>query len=152
MKPFVFFIFFSVFSLTTIGQNLTDLDQYPLSSKQDFINAEKKVIECANYLFLNPVKKDDLNRLTAAQFILKWMEGTDYTFNIDSSAVELTDGNDSLFAMYLAGMSKLVIENPDKKFTDEALHAEVTILLIDYCKVASNNCKPTKKMKKIMKE
>ncbi|UOX33717.1 hypothetical protein LXD69_16995 [Flavobacterium sediminilitoris] len=152
MKKNLFALLFTVVTTFSFAQNFTDLNDYPLSNVEDYKNAETKVVECATYLFSTPVKKDDLNRLSATQFILKWMEGSDYTFNIDSKMTELTDGNTDLFGMYLAGMSKVVIESPNKKLNDDEIRSEVTNMLVAYCKDASNNVKATKKLKQLMRE
>ena len=151
MKSLVYFLFLSLVSTTLFAQDLPDVDIIPLKTAQDYINAEPKVIACATYLFSTPVSKDNLNRINATQFVLNWMEGTDYTFSIDSKMTDLTDGNNDLFGMYLAGMSKVVLENKGKTLTDDEIHTQVTKMLIAYCKDESNKCKPTKKMKKEMK-
>jgi hypothetical protein len=150
MKSLVCLFFLSFVSTTLYAQELPDLTSIPLKIDADFKNAEPQVLACAAYLFSTPVSKDNLNRLTAVKFVLKWMEGTDYTFNIDSKVTDLTDGNNDLFGMYLAGMSKVVLENKGTALSDDAIHAQVTQLLIDYCKDESNKCKPSKKMKKVM--
>ncbi len=121
MKSFFVVLVFSLVSFMSFGQNPTELDSYPLKTQEDYVNAEPKVIETATFLFSTPVKKDDLSRLTATQFILRWMEGTDYTFNIDAKMTELTDGNNDLFGMYLAGMAKVVLES-ETELSDATIH------------------------------
>lgn len=150
MKSFFVVLLFSLVAVTSFAQNPTELDSYTLKTQEDYVNAEPKVIESATFLFSTPIKKDDVSRLTATQFILRWMEGTDYTFNIDAKMTELTDGNNDLFGMYLAGMAKVVIES-ETQLSDEEVNTKVTDMLIAYCKDEKNNCKPTKKMKKLMK-
>ena len=151
MKSLVSLLFLSLVSTTLLAQDIPNVSNTPLKTTADFKNAEPMVIACTNYLFSTSVSKDNLDRLVATQFVLKWMEGTDYTFNIDSKMTDLTDGNDDLFGMYLAGMSKVVLENKDATLSDDEIHAQVTKMLIDYCKDESHKCKPTKKMKKAMK-
>ena len=151
MKSLVCFLFLSFASTTLLAQELPELDTKSLNTPEDYKNAEPKVIACADYLFSTPVSKDNLDRIVATQFVLKWMEGTDYTFSIDSKMTDLTDGNNELFGMYLAGMSKVVLENKGTTLSDDEIHTQVTKMLIDYCKDESHKCKPTKKMKKEMK-
>lgn len=79
------------------------------------------------------------------------MTGTNYTFNIDNKMVELTDGNNALFSLYLTTMSKIVLEHQADKLTDSQIHEQIVDILINYCKDSSNNLKPTKKLKKLMK-
>ena len=150
MKSFILIFLFSLASSTLFAQDYSTLEKYPLKSLEDHKNAEEKIKECANYLFTTPISKDNVNRLYSIQFILRWMEGTNYTFTVDTKMTDLTDGNTDLFGMYLAGMAKVVLES-ETKVSDEAIHEKVTDMLIVYCKDESNNCKPTKKMKKLMK-
>lgn len=138
-------------SLNLFAQDYTSLDVGSLQKMEDYIKAEPKVLECANFLLQTPHEKNNLNRLSATQYILKWMEGTDYTFNIDSKAVELTDGNNDLFGLYMTSMPKVVLENKDAELAADEVHNKVVELLVAYCKNEKNNMKPTKKLKKLMK-
>lgn len=149
-KGILFFVFF-VSSLSLWAQDFTSLDLNSFKKAEDYVKAEPKVLECANFLLQTPHEENNLNRLTATQYILKWMEGTDYTFNIDANAVELTDGNNDLFGLYMTSMTKVVLENKDVELTADEVHNKVVELLIAYCKNEKNNMKPTKKLKKLMK-
>jgi len=152
MKKILLLFILTLFTTAnSFSQDFTDLTSYELASEEDYKNAEKKVIECANYLLANPVKEEDSNRINAVQFVLRWMAGTNYTFNIDNKMVELTDGNNALFSLYLTTMSKIVLEHQADNLTDSQIHEQVVDILINYCKDSSNNLKPTKKLKKLMK-
>lgn len=150
MKTFLFILFFTAVSATTFTQNLSDLDQYPLASKEDCKKAEAKVVDCVDYLFGHPVSKSDGNRAAASQFVVKWMTNTDYSFTVDASIVDLTKGNIDLFGLYMAGMCKVVLENPAVTLSGADIKAKVTTILVAYCKVETNNCKPSKALKKLM--
>lgn len=150
MKSFILIFFISFASSTLFAQDYSTLDKYTLKSLEDHKNAEEKIKECANYLFTTPISKDNVNRLYAIQFILRWMLGAAQTFSVDSEVVDLTKGNDDLFGMYMAGMAKVVLES-ETQLSDEEVNTKVTDMLIAYCKEEKNNCKPTKKMKKLMK-
>ncbi|MFY8069099.1 MAG: hypothetical protein ACOVMG_03295 [Flavobacterium sp.] len=138
-------------SLNLFAQDYTSLDAGSLQKMEDYVKAEPKVLECATFLLSTPHEENNLNRLSATQYILKWMEGTDYTFSIDSKAAELTDGNNDLFGLYVTTMPKVVLENKGTKLSDDEIHNRVVDLLIAYCKNEKNNMKPTKKLKKLMK-
>ena len=138
-------------SLNLFAQDYTSLDAGSLQKMEDYVKAEPKVLECSNFLLNTPNEANNLNRLSAMQYVLKWMEGTDYTFSIDSKAAELTDGNNDLFGLYVTTMPKVVLENKGAKLSDEEIHNRVVDLLIAYCKNDKNNMKPTKKLKKMMK-
>lgn len=145
-------VILALFVCTTLfAQDFATLDKYELKSDESYVKAEPKVIECSDFLFLNPVKENDINRLQATQFILRWMEGTKHTFNIDSKVTDLVGDNNDLFGLYLAGMSKVVILSGTKVLSDAEVHEKTVALLVDYCKKDGNNIKPTKALKKLMK-
>ena len=133
------------------AQDFSTLGQYELKSAASYVQAEPKVVECANYLFAHPVKENELNRISALQFIMRWMEGCAHTFSIDATVIELVDENKDLLGLYMAGMSKVVIEAGDFKLSDEDVFNRTAALLAAYCKNESNGVKPTKKLKKLMK-
>ena len=151
MKKVFLCLVLLVSSLNLFAQDYTSLDAGSLQKMEDYVKAEPKVLECSNFLLNTPHEANNLNRLSAMQYVLKWMEGTDYTFSIDSKAAELTDGNNDLFGLYVTTMPKVVLENKGAKLSDEEIHNRVVDLLIAYCKNDKNNMKPTKKLKKMMK-
>lgn len=142
---------FLISCLPLVAQDFTTLDLNSFKKAEDYVKAEPKVLECATYLLSTPHEENNLNRLSATQYILKWMEGTDYTFSIDANAVELTEGNTDLFGLYMTSMTKVVLEQKDIELTTDEVHNKVVELLIAYCKNEKNNMKPTKKLKKLMK-
>jgi len=151
MKKGILFLAFFITSLNLMAQDFTTLDINSLNKPEDYIKAEATVLECSNFLLNTAHEENNLNRLTAMQYILKWMEGTDYTFSIDSKVVELTDGNNDLLGLYMTTLSKVVLENKGANLSNDEIHNRVVDLLIAYCKNESNNMKPTKKLKKLMK-
>ncbi len=136
------------------SQNFQELGQYEFSKVESYQTEQPKVLECANYLFNTPSDKEELNRLTATQYIMKWMEGTPaYTFQIGPEALELTKGNSDLFALYLAGLTKTVLEyNGTDELSSTAIHNASEQLLVEYCSNPANNIKPSKKIKKLIKQ
>lgn len=135
-----------------IGQNFTELANYEFETEESYKTEENKVLICANYLFNNPTKQAELNRLTSVQFIMKWMTGTpDYTFEIGGKSMELTKGNSDLFGLYMAAMSKIVIENKGEKLDNDEIYNRAEEILVNYCSNSDNKMKPSKKIKKILK-
>ena len=151
MKKTILFLALFICSLGVFAQDFTTLDVNSLQKMEDYVQAEPKVLACSNYLLSTPHHKENMNRLLAMQYILKWMEGTDYTFSIDANVVELTDGNSDLFGLYMATMPKVVLENKGTNLSADEVHNRVVSLLVTYCKEEKNNMKPTKKLKKLMK-
>ncbi len=135
------------------GQDFSKLANYEFKTADDYSPAEKQVLACANYLFENPANEEELNRLYAVQYIMKWMTGTpDYTFQIGNEAMSLTKGNTDLLGLYMAAMSKVVLENEGEKLTDKEVYNRSERLMVDYCGNAANKMKPSKKIKGILKE
>lgn len=133
------------------AQDFSNLDTYELKTSESYVNAEPKILECTNYLFSHPAKENEVNRLQATQFILRWMEGSDYTFTVDTKMTDVVGDNKDLFGLYLAGMCKVVIESGSTKLSDIEVHNKTVALLVTYCKNESNGVKPTKALKKLMK-
>lgn len=148
------FIYGLAFLLSTsaFSQNFEALSKYEFNEVESYKTEQDKVLECANYLFNNPSNKDELNRLTAIQYIMKWMEGTPaYTFEIGDKAMELTKGNSDLLGLYLAGMTKVVLENKGEALDSSRIHDKTESLLVSYCANSDNKMKPSKKIKKLIK-
>ena len=136
---------------TLFAQDFSTLDKYELKSKESYVTAEPKILECANYLFSHPVKENELNRLNATSFIIRWAEGCDYTFSIDTKVTDLIGDNQDLLGLYFAGAAKVMIENKAAQLSDTEVFDKTAQLLADYCKNEANKVKPTKALKKLMK-
>lgn len=136
---------------TLFAQDFSSLETYELKSEESYVQAEPKVLECANYLFSHPAKENELNRLSATQFILRWMEGCKHTFNIDTKVTDLLGENNDLLTLYFSGITKVVIESGTTKLSDTEVFDKTALLLAAYCKNESNGVKPTKGLKKLMK-
>ncbi len=153
MKKIIFIVIITLFCNISFGQNFSELAEFEFESAESYKPAESQVLLCANYLFDNPTNIAELNRLNSIQYIMKWMTGTpDYTFDIGEKAMELTKGNSDLLGLYMAAMSKVVIENNDGKLSSDGLYTRAEKILVDYCSVSENNIKPSKKIKKLLKE
>lgn len=153
MKKFIFLLVLAFISINSFGQDFAMLAKSEFESAESYKPAEDKVLMCANYLFENPSDKEELNRLNSIQYIMKWMTGTpDYTFDIGSEAVELTKGNSDLLGLYMAAMSKVVIENEEGELSSSEIYNKAEKILVEYCSNSENNIKPSKKIKKMLKQ
>lgn len=153
MRKKVFLILFTTFIISKLfAQNFSELANYEFESSESYKPSENQVLICANYLFDNPADQAELNRLYSTQYIIKWMTGTpDYTFDIGEDAMELTKGNSDLLGLYMAAMSKVVIENEGENLIDNEIYNQAETLLVKYCSDPNNKMKPSKKIKKIIK-
>lgn len=151
MKKIIILLFLAVIFNFSYSQDFSKLESYSLEQVEDYKLAEKQVLVCANYLFNTPLEKSNLNRLSAIQFIMKWMIGTpDYMFDLGEKAMNLTKGNSDLLGLYMAAMSKTVLDSGEKLNSDQIYEGSEE-LMIAYCSDKNNNMKPSKVMKKIIK-
>jgi len=136
-----------------LGQNFVELANYEFKTAESYQTEKGKVLAAANYLLDNPSNQAELIRLSATQYLLKWMEGTpDYTFHINKDAVDLTKGNSDLLGLYFAAMTKVVLEDANgTALTEDEIYNKSEGLLVDYCANPDNKMKPSKKIKKILK-
>ena len=135
------------------AQNFGSLSRYEFEAAEDYQKNEPKVVECVDFLFKTPADRATESRLIAVQYILKWMEGTpEFSFAIDEKSIELTKDHQELFGLYLAALSKLAIENEGEPYSDLQLHLKAQDMLVDYCSDKSNNIKPSKAIKKLLKK
>jgi len=137
----------------SFGQNFSELANTEFKSTESFKAAESQVLSCASYLFSTPADQAELNRLNAIKYIINWMQGTpDYKFDIGEKAMKLTNGETDLLGLYMAAMSKAVIENKGGKLNSDEMYNQAEKMLVNYCAVADNKIKPSKKIKQLIKE
>ncbi len=133
-------------------QTLPDYESIKLEVKSDYNeNANNAALQAANHLLGTPLEKDDIARLRSAQYLIKWMTGSpDYTFALDEQATRFTKKNSDLLILYMAAMSKYVLENK----TDAADAVKVKInslkLIAQYAKDPKNKVKQTSELKKLI--
>ncbi|MFI0429160.1 hypothetical protein [Mariniflexile sp. HMF6888] len=153
MKNIILTLVASMVLACSLAQNFSELASYEFKTPESYKTGESQVLLCANYLFSHPANAAELDRLSAIKYILNWMMGTpDYTFAIGASATELTKGSDELFGLYMAALSKVVLEHTGEALPNGDIYNHAEKLLVDYCAVADNQIKPSKKIKKLLKE
>ena len=151
-KLLILFTFLSL-SFSGFCQDYSTLITYAFETEEDYKKAELKIMECANYLLINPMDLDPRNRYSAVQFIVKWMGGTpDYNFSMEPEAMEITKNRPDLFSMYMACITKAAIKNNEKSLSQAELHTKAVNYLIDYCSVDDNNLSTSKGLRKIIKQ
>lgn len=153
MKNLVVLSVFLFLSLPAFAQDFAAYNKLSMSAPKDYKTLEPKILEAATFLFSHPIDEEKDNRQNALAFIMKWMEGTpDYTFSIGQEAMELTKGSSDLLGLYLAAMSKAVLENLTEPLSDQRIHELATEMLMQYTADKKNGLKPNKALKKLMKE
>lgn len=94
------------------AQSLPQFNQIKLQSNKDCKLAEPQVLQTANFILATPIDTNGSLRTVAAQFLMKWMDGTqDYTFTLDENSTRSFLQNNDLMMVYVASMAKYAILN-----------------------------------------
>jgi hypothetical protein len=150
MKGLIFGLLFGLLSNISVAQNLPDFGAIKLEKREDFNStADNAALQASNFLLSTPLEKDNIDRLKSLQYIIRWMSGTpDYTFTLDEQATKFAKKNDDLLGLYMASMTKYVLENkPDAKDQNK-IKLNAMKLIIAYAKDQKNNVKMNSELKK----
>ena len=150
MKKLFFVLLFGLFSNISFTQNLPDFDAIKLDKKEDFNSAaDDAALQASNFLFSTPFERDNLDRLNSLQYIIKWMTGTpDYSFTFDEQATKFAKNNEYLLGLYMAAMTKYVLENKADSKDQNKIKLNAVKLIIAYAKDEKNKVKINAELKK----
>ncbi len=154
MKIKLILSFLTIFSFSDISysQDYSNLKDIVLKDKTDYPKVEDKVLECSKYILTTPMDDKNINRLNSLQFLMRWMDGTpDFTFNIDETIGKATKSNQLLLGVYLACMTKFVLENKDKAKDEKEVKYNSVVMLLNYCDAPAHNVDLNRELKKMIK-
>jgi hypothetical protein len=136
------------FVLHTGAQNV--YSEIKLEAKEDYRLAEPTVLKASNYLFNSKYDKEDLERLYAIQFVMRWMEGTpDFTFALDEKFTKPFLQETDLLGLYMSALAKYGIEHKEQAKDSKKISLNAAKMVIEYSNKASNNLKQTGELKKM---
>jgi len=147
-------LFFILFFNQSQAQDFVKLNKAGIKDKDECIKQNDNALLCANYLLEGSIadNTNDLNHLNALQFLMKWMEATpEFSFNIDEPITKISKSNPTFLGIYLAAMTKYVIENKDKAKDIQAVKYNAFITFINYCQNPHTGVKLNKELKKLIK-
>jgi hypothetical protein len=152
MKTLILGLLLGVLSPVAFAQSLPDFGAIKLEKKEDFNPAaDNAALQAANYLLSTPLDKNSIDRLSAAQYVLKWMSGTpDYTFAIDERATKFTKKDTDLLGLYLAAMTKSVLEDKASAKDQNKIMLNALKSVAAYAKDKANKVKLNSELKKII--
>jgi hypothetical protein len=152
MKTLFLGLLLGVLSPVAFAQSLPDFDAIKLEKKEDFNPAaDNAALQAANYLLSTPLDKNSVNRLRAVQYVLKWMSGTpNYTFDIDERAAKFTKKDTDLLGLYLAAMTKFVLEDKASAKDQNKIKLNALKSVAAYAKDKANKVKLNSELKKII--
>lgn len=125
MKRALFIVFLLLSTLTaSFAQDLPPIEGIKFEKGEIFKIHEPLVLQTADYLLSTPVKENDIERLKAVQFLMKWMEGTpDHTFTISEYPTKFFSYNVDLMSVYMASLCKSELQDKPANTNDLILDA-----------------------------
>jgi hypothetical protein len=146
----LFLAFFIVFN--SIGQDLPDYDNIKLELKEDYTPYTDSVaVVASNYVLSQPIDTETLPKIKSLQYIIKWMTGTpNYSFTLGEPIGKISKSNRTLLTIYMAALTKYAVENRMNAPAAKEVNLNALKLLLEYCKVPSNNVKVKGELKKVM--
>jgi hypothetical protein len=138
-------------SFAASAQNFSEWEAISFNKAEDYRKHEGTVLDISNYILNTPRKADDRNQVIAFRTLLKWMSGTpDYSFSLDNSLDDVMKNNEDVLGIYMASMTKYVLENKDKAKDAKAVKLNAFTTMLSYCEKEGNGIKQTKGMKKAL--
>src|ERR1041385_1652855 len=128
------------FAMAARSQSLPDISSIKLESKSDFnATANDAALRISVYLLNTPLENANHTRQLAEKYLLKWMKGTpEFSFNLDEDAAQLATENERLFVVFMAAMTKYVLENPSEASDTRKVKQASVKALIEYAKNPKN--------------
>lgn len=150
-----YFVFISILFFSTsagFSQILPKFEKIPLENKEDFNSeANDAALAAANYLLNTPIEKESFARLRCQKYLMEWMSGSpDYSFVIDEVAMKISGKNSDLLLVFLACMTKFVLENEEDSKDQDLIKLNSVKTFIAYAKDKDNKVKVNKEVKKMM--
>ncbi len=132
------------------AQSLPSFDLIKLEKPADYKAADPFVLQTANYLLSVPYMKENKDRISALQFMSKWMNGTnDYSFAFGETERKMFSDNNDLFGVYMASLAKFTLENKVAAKDSKVAKLNALTMMLNYCEQKSNNIKYSKQLKKM---
>ncbi len=136
-------------ALSIFSQNKSQYDNVLLNTANDFKRAEPQVILASDYVYSNPVEKDNAHRESAINFVMKWMQGTpDYSFPLDATLTKIAKGDYDFIGIYIASSAKYALQK-GKGVSREDIQYNAYLLALDYCENPLNNYKIKGEIRKL---
>lgn len=141
-----------LFTCTIVSaQTSVDFEKVTLEQKTDYKTAEPQVAAAAQLLLTTPIEKDNLQRLKATSFVIKWMGGTpDYTFSLGDKDIKVFKKDLDISGLYFAAMVQACLQNPATCGDAKAVRLQAYKTLIAYVSQETNHAKPSKELKKLI--
>lgn len=152
MKHLFLYLLLLITFNESFSQSLPKYDEIKLEAKEDFNDAANDAaLKAATYLLSTPMESKSIDRLKSLQYIIKWMSGSpDYSFTLDEQATKFTKSNEDLLGLYMAAMTKYVLENKSESNNQNKIKLNAVKMIIAYAMDTGNNVKINKELKKVI--
>ena len=148
MKRILIICVFAFVACNVIAQSLPQFADIKLQKSKDYKLAEPAVVQTADFIISTPIDKNTDTKTIAAQFLMKWMDGTpDFTFTLDENSTRSFLQNNELMMVYVASMAKYAIQNKPRNTKAITLNAIKSLLA--YINDPANNVKKTDELKEL---
>lgn len=134
------------------AQNPEQWQQVKFEKPEDYKANEGVVLECARFILGMAAEAGNPARKTALSKVAEWMSGTpDHDFIIGEHVGRLMDKNEAILGIYMAAMTRYVLEHPDKPVTADEVQFHSFESLLEYCEDPRNKVPATRELKKAIK-
>lgn len=136
MKPLQLLLaglFAVCFSHTSFAQYEFIVPEYKLEAKEDYAKYEQDIVKAANWLESTPIGKEMEKRRRVNAFVVVWLTGSpSVSISVGKMSTDLSEKNPELFAMFMAGYARYVLENSYSKDELKANTAAVKSMISLY--------------------
>ncbi len=124
-----------------------------LETDKDYSDAQKSVLQAANFILSLPVNKENTSKSEAMHFLVDWMKGTpDYMFPLNEPIAKISNENPELLIIFMACMTRYVLENPgDKSPEENEINYNGFLIFSDYCNEPKNKVEIRGELKNLIK-
>lgn len=149
MKKWCVMVVLAVAMVPAVAQDFDRLADLEPKTAEECKAAEPDVLAVASYVLSRPVAAMSNEYRVSMRLIITWMTNTPaYKFAIDGTIAKLAKDNEELFGLYMASMTKVVLENPAIAADTEGWKITSYKTLLDFCAQPANNIKMTKNLSK----
>jgi hypothetical protein len=151
-KTWFFCLSALIWSQVSPAQNPDDWQLIKFEKAEDFKANEGSALECARFILDMPAEAGNPARKIAMALLAKWVSGTpDYNFIIGEHVARLMKNNEAILGLYMAAMTRYVLENKDKAPSEKDVELHSFESLLEYCENSNNKVPETKELKKAIK-
>lgn len=145
-------VFLCLVALQTVwAQDPEKWQSVSFTSAADYKANEATVLECANFILNVAAEPTNPARKSALVLVSQWMAGTpDHTFVIGEAIGKLMNENEAVLGIYMAAMTKYVLESTSEP-NEKEIELNAFRTLLDYCEDSRNKVPSTRELKRALK-